>query len=154
MVDPLVNRLDLAASLGADALINPLQTQDLAVEINRHVSNTRGPSLVVEASGSDAALAAVFDVAGYQSRVRLIGHSIGRKVPVEIGKTIWRGMSIYGQGGVSDFTPRTIRFLDRARKSIDFSALISHRVPFESIHDAVEIAVSRQTEALKVMLVF
>jgi threonine dehydrogenase-like Zn-dependent dehydrogenase len=85
--------------------------------------------------------------------VRLIGHSIGRKIPVEIGKTIWKGMSIYGQGGISDFTPRTIRFMDRARRAVDFSSLISHRLPFDSLAEAVEIAVSKKAEAIKVMMI-
>jgi L-iditol 2-dehydrogenase len=154
MVDPLSNRRELASRLGADAVLSPAPLEDLAASIGESMESKRGPTLIVEASGSDTALATVFDIAGYQSRVRLIGHSIGRKVPVEIGKTIWKGMSIYGQGGVSDFTPRTIRFMDRARKSVDLRQLISHRVPFTDLHEAVDIAVSRKAEAVKVMLVF
>jgi threonine dehydrogenase-like Zn-dependent dehydrogenase len=153
VIDPLSNRLELSKTLGADGAIRPAPAGDLASEIHGHFDTKRGPSLVVEASGSDAALAAVFDVAGYQSRVRLIGHSIGRKIPVEIGKTIWKGMSIYGQGGISDFTPRTIRFMDRARRAVDFSSLISHRLPFDSLAEAVEIAVSKKAEAIKVMMI-
>lgn len=154
VVDPLPNRLELAKQLGADAVIGATHVGEVVTAIGTYVKSARGPSLVVEASGNDAALATLFDVAGYQSRVRLIGHSVGHKVPVEIGKTIWRGMSIYGQGGISDFTPRTIRFMDRARKDVDFSALISHRVPFTRIDDAVGIAVSKKAEAVKVMLTF
>jgi L-iditol 2-dehydrogenase len=154
VVEPLSNRLEIATALGADVAVQPHKADNLATEINRACGTSRGPTLVVEASGNDDALATLFDVAGFQSRVRLIGHTIGHKVPVEIGKTLWRGMSIYGQGGVSDFTPRAIRFMDRARDSVDFSALISHRVPFEDIHRAVDIAVSRKAEAVKVMMTF
>ena len=154
MVEPLGNRREHAGRLGADVLIDPREVEDLAAEIRKHVSSARGPSLVIEASGSDSALAAIFDVAGQQSRVRLLGHSIGRRVPVEIGKTIWRGMSIYGQGGTSDFMPRTIAFMERVRQSVDFSALISHRIPFENLDEAMRIAVTKKPEAVKVMLTF
>ena len=154
MIDPLANRLEIARRLGADAVIDPRGADDLAAEVGKHITTSRGPSLVVEASGSDRALEAIFDVAGYQSRVRLVGHSVGRKVPVEIGKTIWRGLTIYGQGGISDFTPRTIAFMDHIRKNVDVTALISHRVTFENLHEAMDIAVTKKAEAVKVMVTF
>ena len=154
VVDPLPNRLALATRLGADVTLTPPPAGELAPQIAQVCVAGRGPSLVVEASGNDGAVASVFDVAGFQCRVRLIGHTVGHKVPVEIGKTLWRGMSIYGQGGVSDFTPRTIRFMDRARRTADFTTLISHRVPFADLHGAVDIAVSHKAEAVKVMVVF
>jgi threonine dehydrogenase-like Zn-dependent dehydrogenase len=86
--------------------------------------------------------------------MRLIGHSVGRKVPVEIGRTIWRGISIYGQGGISHDMPRTITFMDRIRTHVKLSQLISHRFPFSKLHDAMETAVRKKAEALKVMLTF
>ena len=50
------------------------------------LTDGEGGSVVVEASGNDNAIASIFEVAGHSARVRLIGHSIGRKVPVEIGR--------------------------------------------------------------------
>jgi hypothetical protein len=44
-------------------------------------------------------IASLFDISGHSARVRLIGHSIGRKIPIEIGKTIWRTLAITGSGG-------------------------------------------------------
>ena len=154
VVEPLANRRDLAKTLGADVVIDPTQVKDLAAEVGKHAAGGRGASVVVEASGNDRAIAATFDVVGFQPRLRLIGHSIGRKVPIEIGKTQWRGIGMYGQGGTSYHMPRTITFMDRVRKSVDLHKLISHTFPFEKLHDAMETAVTKKAEALKVMLTF
>ncbi len=154
MVEPLANRRETAKTLGADVVIDPTQVADLAAEINKHASTSRGATVVVEASGNDRAIAAVVDVVGLQPRLRLIGHSIGRKVPIEIGKTMWRGIAMYGQGGISYDMPRTITFMDRVRKNVNLTGLISHTFPFEKLHEAVATAVTKKAEALKVMLTF
>jgi len=154
VVEPLPNRQEYAKRFGADAVIDPRQVKSLADEIAHHTARKRGATVVVEASGNDNAIASLFEVAGLQSRMRLIGHSVGRKVPVEIGKTIWRGISIYGQGGISYDMPRTIMFMDRIRKKVDLTQLISHRYPFDKLHEAMETVVHKKAEALKVMLTF
>ena len=94
------------------------------------------------------------DVAGHSARVRLIGHSVGRKVPVEIGLTIWKTLAITGSGGIKNFMPRTIRFMERIRNEFDFKALISHRYPFKDIHTAFNKAANDKKNAFKVMLKF
>jgi threonine dehydrogenase-like Zn-dependent dehydrogenase len=154
VVEALPNMRVAAESLGADLVVDPTVEPDLAGMITAYVGTARGPSLVIEASGSNDALATVFDVAGYHARVRLIGHSIGRKVPVEIGKTIWRAFSISGRSGVSEFTPRTIGFIDRIRQAVDIRAIISHRVPFDDVQEAFDLAAGRRDDAIKVMVTF
>jgi len=154
VVEPLANRRELAQKLGADIVIDPTQVKDLTAEIGKHAAPGRGASLVVEASGNDRAIAATFEVVGFQPRLRLIGHSIGRKVPVEIGKTQWRGIAMYGQGGTTSHMPRTITCMDRVRKHVELTQLISHKFPFTKLHEAMETAVTKKAEALKVMLTF
>jgi L-iditol 2-dehydrogenase len=154
VIEPLAIRREYAKRFGADVILNPYETSDLAAELATHMSTARGPSVLIEASGNDSAIASLFDLAGLQPRVRLIGHSIGHKVPVEIGKVIWRGMSLYGEGGTTNFLARTISFMSQVRKSEDLSGLISHTIPFEKLDEAMQIAVTRKDEALKVMLTF
>lgn len=154
LVEPLANRRESPKSLGADAVIDPTQVEDLAAVIGKHTTTARGATVAVEASGNDRAIAALFEVVEFQPRMRPIGHSIGRKIPVEIGKTMWRGIAMYGQGGTSHHLPRTIAFMDRIRKNVDLTRLISHTFPFEKIHDAIETAVTKKVEAHKVMLTF
>jgi len=152
MIEPLKYRRDTALKFGADQVVDPTKV-DLAQELQR-LTDGRGPTLVVEASGNDKAIASIFDIAGNSARVRLIGHSIGRKVSVEIGKTIWRTLSITGSGGTRNFSQRTIRFMDRMRDQFDVSKLITHRFPFAKIHDAFAVAVKEKANAMKVMLNF
>lgn len=154
MVDPLANRRACAESFGADVSLSPLEVGDLGKELARYMRTSRGASVLIEASGNDDAIAALFEVAGQQPRIRLIGHSVGHKVPVEIGKVLWRGMSIYGQGGASSFMPRTITFMDSIRGRVDLAGLISHSMPFEKLHEAVDLACTKKAEAIKVMLTF
>ena len=153
-LEPLANRQEYAKKFGADVVFDPYSVDELATEIAKHTDTSRGATLVVEAAGNDDAIADMFDVAGTMPRVRMIGHSIGRKVPVEIGKVIWRGMSIYGQGGVTADTPRTVNFINRIRDKVDLLGLITHKYPFDQLPEAVDMAVHNKAEAIKVMLTF
>jgi L-iditol 2-dehydrogenase len=152
VLEPLAFRRELALKYGADAAVDPT-TPDLKTEVNS-LSGGRGPSVVVEASGNDRAIASIFDIAGHSARVRLIGHSVGRKLPLEIGLTIWKTLSVTGSGGTRNFAQRTIRFMDRIRDRFDLKGLITHRFPFEAIDEAFEVAAKEKSGALKVMLNF
>ena len=151
-VEPLESRRQIAANYGADVVIDP-SAVDLKEEVFK-LTDGRGASIVVEASGNDQAIASIFDVAGHSARVGLIGHSVGRKVPVEIGLTIWKTLRITGSGGTKNFGQKTIRFMDRIRDRFDVTGLITHRFSFDQIHDAFKVAVEEKDKALKVMLLF
>ncbi len=152
VVDPLKNRREVALKYGADYVVDPTEG-DLKAKI-LELTDGRGATVVAEASGNDNSIASVFDLAGHSARIRLIGHSIGRKVPVEIGWTIWKTLNIGGSGGTKDFAQRTIRFMSRIRDKYDFAALNSHNLPFEEIHEGFKIAMHDKANVLKVMLTF
>ena len=152
VVDPFENRRKVALQYGADEVVDPAKAP-LDEQI-MEITNGRGGSVVVEASGNDQAIASIFDIAGHSARVRLIGHSVGRKVPVEIGKTIWKTLQITGAGGTKDFGPRTIRFMDAISERFSFTGLITHRFPFEQLFEAFDVAMHKKAEAIKVMLNF
>jgi Threonine dehydrogenase and related Zn-dependent dehydrogenases len=59
----------------------------------------KGADLVIEASGHDASLAAVLDYVRTGGRVTFVGISIGRKVPVELGKIQSKSLTIKGTIG-------------------------------------------------------
>jgi len=151
-IEPFKNRSDLALRLGADEVLDPT-TCDLKDKIAK-LTVGLGGSVVIEASGNDNAIASIFDVAGHSARVRLIGHSVGRKVSVEIGLTIWKTLAITGSGGIKNFMPRTITFMKNIRNEFDFKSLISHRYSFKDIHAAFDKAVNDKKNAFKVMLKF
>ena len=118
------------------------------------MTNGRGPSVVIEASGNDVGIASLFDIAGHNARVGVVGHSIGRKVPVEIGKTIWKTLRLTGSGGTKNWFPRTIRFLSRIKDNYDFAALNTHHFDFNDLNEAMEFACHHKDIARKVMLTF
>jgi L-iditol 2-dehydrogenase len=152
LVEKIEKRVQMGRKLGADHLLDP--TRDDLKQAVFDLTQGRGADLVVEASGNDGAIASCFDVAGFGARIRLIGHSIGRKVPSELGLTIWKGLFIHGQAGAPFFFPKTIRFMSQARKQIDYSQIITHRFPFAQLLDAFKFAEEKKDEAIKVMIGF
>ncbi len=149
VVDPVGSRRERAVSYGAEHVVDP--TERLVEQIEELTDGRMG-TVVVECSGNDRAIASLFDIGGHSARIRLVGHSIGRTIPVEIGKTIWRTLSITGAGGTKNFAQRTIRFMDRIRGDFDFAALNTHRFPLEDIDKAFEVATHDKENAFKVML--
>ena len=152
VVDPIKNRRDTALKYGAEIVVDPSEA-DILEQI-MDLTNGQGGDVVVECSGNDKAIASLFDIGAHSGRIGLIGHSIGRKVPVEIGKTIWRTMQFRGSGGTKNFGQRTIRFMDRIYDKFDFSGLNSHHFPFDELHEAMRTAIHKKDSALKVMLKF
>ncbi|MGD8401140.1 MAG: alcohol dehydrogenase catalytic domain-containing protein [Bacillota bacterium] len=152
VVDPLENRRKIALKYGADAVIDP--TEGKVKEQIMALTDDCGPSVLVEASGNDQSIASIFDIAGHSCRVNLIGHSIGRKIPIELGWTIWKTLKIKGSGGTKDFAQRTIRFMSRVKETYDLAALNTHYYPFENIREAFQEAVHEKANAFKVMLKF
>lgn len=152
VIEPLKNRRDMALKFGADYVVDPtaVNVRDAVYDL----TDNRGGSVVVECSGNDKGIASVFDVSGHSARVRLIGHSVGRKVPVEIGLTIWKTLSITGSGGTRDFMPQAIKFMSRIIDKYDFEALNSHYYKFDQLHEAFHKACTDKANVLKVMVTF
>lgn len=79
-------RRQLAPDLGADVVVNPT-AGDMVEQVLGHTGG-RGATPVLECSGSDGALEATMDIVAKEGRIVLIGQSGGRKIPIEIGKSI------------------------------------------------------------------
>lgn len=152
VVDPIPARRELALKYGADHVVDPAAAP-LKDQIDA-LTDGKGPSVIVEASGNDSAIASLFEIAGHSCRVGLVGHSIGRKVPVELGWTIWKTMTLKGSGGTKDFGQRTIRFMSAIKDTYDFDALNTHFFPFEDLHKAIDTVIHEKEKAFKVMLKF
>jgi L-iditol 2-dehydrogenase len=152
MVEPIESRRKRSLKYGVDEAVDPAEGK--LVERVMDLTGGEGASVCVEASGNDNAIASLFDVSGHSARIRLIGHSIGRKVPVEIGKAIWKTLSITGSGGTKNFGQRTIRFMSAIKDRYDFAGLNTHLFSFSDLHKAFDVAINKKDEALKVMLTF
>lgn len=152
VVEPLENRKQIAFKYGADYVVDPTK-EDWKDEISK-LTNGNGPTVIAEASGNDNAIASVFDIAGHSCQINFIGHSIGRKVPAELGWTIWKTLKLKGSGGTKDFAQRTIRFMSAIRDKYDFGGLNTHYMPFEKLDEAMDIAIHNKSDAFKVILTF
>jgi Threonine dehydrogenase and related Zn-dependent dehydrogenases len=152
MVDPIKSRRESAFKYGADVAIDPKQ-KDFLDQVKAHTDG-HGPSVVIECSGSDSGIASIFEIAGQSARIGSVGHSIGRKVPVELGYVIWKTLRLSGAGGTNHWFPRTIKFLSRIKNNFDFAALNTHHFKFEDLHKAFDVACHDKENARKVMLTF
>ncbi|MGI6169590.1 MAG: zinc-dependent alcohol dehydrogenase [Christensenellales bacterium] len=152
VVDPFKARRDNVLKYGADYALDPT-VRPIREQVDE-LTNGRGGSVVVECSGNDIGIASAFDIAGHSARVRLIGHSVGRKVPAELGLTIWKTLNITGSGGTKTFLPRTIDFMTQMAGKYDFDALNSHHFKFDQLLEAFDVATNDKANALKVMITF
>jgi threonine dehydrogenase-like Zn-dependent dehydrogenase len=134
-VEPQSFRRQMAQDLGADVVIDPT-AGDVVEQILDHTGG-RGATLVLECSGSNGALEATVDVVAKQGRIVLIGQSVGRKIPIEIGKTIFQGATIVG-------------FV--SRRLVDLTPVITHRFPLTNILEAFELG-KRASDSAKILLI-
>lgn len=150
LLDPIPARRENSLNYGVDLAIDPTQHTDLEAEIQRLTSG-KGASVVIEASGSDGGIGSMVDVAGFNARMAVIGHSHERKVPIEVEKVIWKTLWLAGSAGTKTWFPR---FLSRIKDSYDFAALNTHHFKFKDVKDAFEFNLNNKAVARKVMLTF
>lgn len=152
MIDPLESRRHFASRYGADFTIDPMDS-DWKEQV-KGLTGDKGPSIIVEASGNDTAIASIWEIAGHSAQVRLTGHSAGRLIPVELGMTNWKTLNITGAGGTKDIGNKTIKFMERIMDKFDFKGLISHRFNFLELDKAMAVACHQKSSCMKVMLFF
>ena len=133
--------------LGASVVIDPTRG-DVVHQIMEH-TDQQGASLILECSGTDQALAATMDIVAKHGRVCLIGHSIGRKVPIEIGKLIWQGATVVGSPGAPFYFPKTLSFM--SQHLVDLTQVISHRFSLDKVTEAFELG-KRTADSMKILL--
>jgi L-iditol 2-dehydrogenase len=138
IVEPQPFRRKMAQDLGADLVVDPTDG-DLVEQVLDYYGG-RGATMVLECSGSNRALAATLDVIGKQGRVVLIGQSVGRKIPIEIGKAIFERTTIVGSSGSPHFFPKTLTFM--SRKLLDLMPVVTHQFALSDVLDAFELGKS------------
>ena len=147
VVEPQAFRQEMAASLGADAVLDPTGGH-LVEQVMDHTEG-RGATLVLECSGSNGALSTMLDIVGKQGRIVLIGQSAGRQIPIEIGRAIFERTTIVGSSGSPYFFPRTLAFM--SRRLVDLMAVVTHQFPLSGILDAFELG-RRGAECAKILI--
>jgi len=147
IVEPQAFRQQMALDLGADEVIDP--TAGDVVERVLACTAGRGATLVLECSGSNGALGSVLDVVAKQGRIVLIGQSVGRRIPIEIGRAIAKGVSLTGSSGSPYFFPKTLAFM--SRRLVDLTRVVTHRFPLGEAQAAFELG-KRATDSAKILV--
>jgi L-iditol 2-dehydrogenase len=141
VAEPEAERGALAVRLGAEAVVDPGEP-DLAEAV---LDQTGQPaSVVFEASGKPAAMAAALEVAGFRARLVYIGIDVGRKEPAALGLIQSKELQIRGIIGSPGVWPQTLRFLSRAK--VDLSPLVTKSFPLTDAADAVSAVLHDRTQ--------
>lgn len=159
-VDLFEKRLNLAGEFGADLLINPRETEDVAFRIKEYTGN-RGADAVIEVSGSVKALAEAVRTAAYNGRVIAASFYGGQEADILFGEEFHhnRIRLISSQSG--GINPEIGSAWDQTRKiqealeilpRLQLQEMITHRIPFEEAERAYVMLEEKPEEAVMVML--
>jgi L-iditol 2-dehydrogenase len=147
VAEPTPARGKLAAELGAEAVLDP-GAEGFTDEVAR-LTGGGGASVVFEASGRPAAMAAALEVAAFRARLVYIGIDVGGVVPARLGLFQSKELQARGIIGSPGVWPRTLRFL--ARTGIDLSPLVTADFPLTEADRAIA-AVREDPTQVKVHL--
>ena len=135
VIEPEPNRVKLAKDIGAKYVLDP-NKGDITGEVMR-LTNGLGVNRIIECSGSIGGIALTVDIISVDGVIVLTGQSIGTKIPIEIGKIIWKHAKIVGSCGAPYFFPNTIDFL--SKNLIDVTKIVTHRFPLEKALEAFRL---------------
>ena len=121
VVEPSEARGKVAIELGAEAIVNPTSANFEAQILE--LTDGKGATVVIEASGRPDAMARTLEVAGFRARVVIIGISVGGSSPTQMGLIQSKELQVRGIIGSPGVWPETIRFI--ARTGIDLSKLVT-----------------------------
>jgi L-iditol 2-dehydrogenase len=142
VAEPQADRGALALSLGAEAVVDPADP-DLAEAIGDHTGG-QPASVVFEASGKPAAMAAALEVAGFRARCVYIGIDVGGKAPAALGLIQSKELQIRGIIGSPGIWPQTLRFLSRAK--VDLTPLVTKSFALADGADAISAVLYDKTQ--------
>ena len=140
-VDKSAERLDLAARMGADGVLNPEET-DFRQRI-KELTKSDGASVVIESTGSPEAVKTALQLAGYRGRVVLLGSTRGQTPSIDFYEDVHkRGIlligahnyvrpqkeSSHGYWTLRDDLTVVIKFLESNRLRV--TDLITHRMSY------------------------
>ena len=136
-IEPGAKRLEIATNMGAHHVLNPREV-DPVQEILA-ITGGLGVDVVLEMSGHPQAIRQAFKVLRSGGRASLLGIP-SRMVELDLANDIiFKGASVHGISGrlIFDTWYRTHRIL--AAGELDLKQVITHTLPFDQLHEAMEI---------------
>jgi 2-desacetyl-2-hydroxyethyl bacteriochlorophyllide A dehydrogenase len=157
LVDPLPNRRERAAWIGADAVVHP----DEVHAVVRELSGGRGADVCIEASGAGPALNTALQLTGQEGTVLVLSYFGNRAVPLQLSPEFhYRRLRIVSSmvaavgSGLQprwDRDRRTATAFDLLR-GIDVDALVTHRLPLSQAQEAYRLLDQEPQHAAAVLL--
>ena len=147
-IDISDDKLKIAKNLGADYVINPIR--DNVEQAVAEITNGKGASLVIEASGAEEAIKTCWTVTAYRGRVVIIGFYKSPLVQIPPIHIVKKELDIYGSRLYRNRFPLAIDLL--ARKEVTLIDLISHEFMFDQIDLAMKTALNPAEKTLKVVI--
>lgn len=154
-VDTLPLRLEAAAAVGADVVIDAGQEDPVARV--RALTGGRGAQVVVDCVGGAAGVksfAQAQDMVADLGTLHLIGLYHGAPLPLDAGKIQRRRIvgGYYGAPDRKEMIARAVTMLHEGAIRID--PLITHRVPFREAREAYDLLYNAPESALGVLLMW
>ncbi|HLH61753.1 MAG TPA: L-threonine 3-dehydrogenase [Ktedonobacteraceae bacterium] len=149
-IEPNSKRLEIATKMGADYVINPREVDPVQKVLD--VTGGLGVDVVLEMSGNPLAIRQGFKMLRSGGRVSLLGIP-SRMVELDLANDIiFKGATVLGISGrrIFDSWYRTRRILEGGQ--LDLKQVITHTLPFEQIHEAMEIM--KSGDCGKIVLTF
>lgn len=161
-VDLEKSRLEKARLSGADVVLNPRDTPDVALAI-RDLTENRGADVVIECSGSTLALQEAIRTACFQGRVIVVSYYMGEAKGLFLGEEFHfnriRLISSQANGVNPELYPRW----DAERKTrqavarlpeMKLDHLISHEFPIEQAPKAYALLDKAPKETMQVIFTY
>lgn len=162
-VDAISSRLELAARLGADHVVD-VTAQDPG-EYVKSITGRRGADVAIEISGSYQALHAAIRSVAYNSRVVSAGFYQGEGLGLSLGEEFHHNRPQIVASQISGLNPGldhrwTVERMERtimdlaADGRLELASLVSHVFPAERCGEAFRLLAERPEEAVQVVLAF
>ena len=143
------DELDLARTLGADAVVNVAE-HDVEAETRRLVGGLL--DVVVETAGAAPAVELSTRLAREGGRVVLLGIAgQGRELTLPADRIPLRDLTVFGSVGYT--TAAWSRMVDLLREQlVDLDPIVTHRFPLERFEDAFALMDNRQGVVARIVL--
>jgi L-iditol 2-dehydrogenase len=141
-------RLRVGRELGADLVINSLETDPVAAVMA--ATGGKGADLVIDCAGADETFDQSLRMAKPGGKVLLVAFYHG-PVTADVAHAVRRNITIYterGEGGTS--VGRALALMAAGR--LTARPLITHRFPLARVHEAMDVLERRIGDPLKVVI--
>jgi 2-desacetyl-2-hydroxyethyl bacteriochlorophyllide A dehydrogenase len=146
IVDPIDERLAVARLLGIPHGINPIKER--AIERIKEITGGRMAEVVVEASGSDAAIRSSMDYVACSGRISLVGWPKG-EVSLMTAMFTKKELDVMGSRNSFQDFPESIDLI--AGNKVDVASLVTRTVSFEEVPAVVKEIVAYPEKFMKVV---